>query len=53
MSDTPSETTPDAPAPDEQAESDDGEALDAHLADLDDGCGCVEVWKHTSESRDE
>lgn len=26
--------------------------IDAHLADLDDGCGCVEMWAHTSESRD-
>jgi hypothetical protein len=21
---------------------------DAHLADLPDGCGCTEVWEHTS-----
>lgn len=25
--------------------------IDAHLSDLDDGCGCVEVWAHTSEKR--
>jgi len=25
--------------------------VDAHLADLDDGCGCVEMWAHTSEQR--
>jgi hypothetical protein len=24
---------------------------DAHLADLPDGCGCTEVWDHTSERR--
>ena len=24
-----------------------------HLEDLDDGCGCAEVWEHTSERRDE
>lgn len=24
--------------------------VDAHLAD--DGCGCVEVWTHTSEQRE-
>jgi hypothetical protein len=24
-----------------------------HLADVDDGCGCVEVWEHTSDHRDE
>jgi hypothetical protein len=27
------------------------EDIDAHLSDLDDGCGCVEVWAHTSEKR--
>jgi hypothetical protein len=25
----------------------------AHLADIEDGCGCTEVWEHMSESRDE
>lgn len=24
----------------------------AHLADLEDGCGCAEVWEHLSENRD-
>jgi len=24
-----------------------------HLDDIDDGCGCAEVWEHTSEQRDE
>ncbi len=24
-----------------------------HLTDVDDGCGCVEVWEHTSEQREE
>jgi hypothetical protein len=24
-----------------------------HLADVDDGCGCAEMWEHTSEQRDE
>ncbi|SEO31999.1 hypothetical protein SAMN05216388_101118 [Halorientalis persicus] len=23
-----------------------------HLDDLDDGCGCAEVWEHTSERRE-
>ena len=27
------------------------ENVDAHLSELDDGCGCVEVWTHTSEKR--
>jgi hypothetical protein len=24
----------------------------AHLADIEDGCGCTEVWEHMSESRE-
>jgi len=24
-----------------------------HLADIDDGCGCAEVWEHMSEQRDD
>jgi hypothetical protein len=24
-----------------------------HVADIDDGCGCVEVWEHLSEQRTE
>jgi hypothetical protein len=25
----------------------------AHLAGVEDGCGCVEVWEHLSEGRDD
>jgi len=25
---------------------------DAHLDDIEDGCGCAEVWEHMSEQRD-
>ncbi|EMA10982.1 hypothetical protein SAMN05443574_102199 [Haloarcula vallismortis] len=25
----------------------------AHLADVEDGCGCTEIWEHMSEARDE
>ncbi len=25
----------------------------SHLDGIDDGCGCVEVWEHTSDHRDE
>ncbi|WP_169302408.1 hypothetical protein [Halorientalis salina] len=33
---------------------DDEEAVDtAHLDDMDDGCGCAEVWEHLSENRDD
>jgi hypothetical protein len=24
----------------------------SHLAGVDDGCGCVEVWEHTSDRRE-
>ncbi|WP_254823844.1 hypothetical protein [Haloglomus halophilum] len=24
----------------------------SHLDDVEDGCGCAEVWEHLSESRD-
>ena len=24
---------------------------DGHLADVDDGCGCTEIWEHLSEQR--
>ena len=23
----------------------------AHLADVEDGCGCTEIWEHMSEAR--
>ena len=26
--------------------------LDAHLQDIEDGCGCAEVWEHTSAARE-
>jgi len=29
-----------------------GDDADDHLADLPDGCGCAEVWKHLSERRE-
>ncbi len=25
---------------------------DDHLADVDDGCGCAEVWEHLSDVRE-
>ena len=25
---------------------------DAHLQDVEDGCGCVEVWEHMSDERE-
>ena len=37
------------------SEDTDGEREDVatdHLDDIDDGCGCAEVWEHTSERRE-
>ena len=30
---------------------DEDERDDEHLADMEDGCGCAEVWEHLSEQR--
>lgn len=30
-----------------------GRVEDEHLADVEDGCGCTEVWEHLSENRSE
>lgn len=30
-----------------------GETADDHLADLEDGSGCTEIWEHLSERRAE
>ena len=31
----------------------DGEKRDDdHLADIEDGCGCTEIWEHLSEQRE-
>jgi len=27
------------------------ERADEHLRDVDDGCGCAEIWAHLSEQR--
>ncbi|WP_430504738.1 hypothetical protein [Haloparvum sp. PAK95] len=32
-------------------QSGDDDRRDDHLADVDDGCGCVEVWEAMSERR--
>ena len=38
-----SETTP---------EADSAEHEDDHLDDVEDGCGCTEIWEHLSEQRE-
>lgn len=30
----------------------DADGKDDHLADVEDGCGCVEVWEHLSAERE-
>jgi hypothetical protein len=37
----------------EPAESPDERVDTSHLDDVDDGCGCAEVWEHLSERRDD
>ena len=37
----------DAPEPDPD------EVDTSHLDDIEDGCGCAEVWEHLSEERDD
>jgi len=29
------------------------EEIREHLEDVDDGCGCTEIWEHLSEERDD
>jgi hypothetical protein len=36
-----------------EAEAETEEVDTSHLDDVDDGCGCAEVWEHLSEERDE
>jgi hypothetical protein len=33
------------------AKPDGGRLGDDHLSDVEDGCGCAEVWEHLSEQR--
>lgn len=35
----------------EPESNEEARAEDDHLADVDDGCGCTEVWEHLSENR--
>ncbi len=34
------------------ADDRDEEVDTSHLDDVDDGCGCAEVWEHLSDERD-
>ncbi|WP_255149716.1 hypothetical protein [Halorarius halobius] len=35
----------------DDTDDDTDERADAHLQEIDDGCGCAEVWEHTSAAR--
>ena len=49
------ETDADQPSSDADESRDDRyEDVDtSHLEDVDDGCGCTEIWEHTSERDDD
>jgi hypothetical protein len=34
-------------------QDDEEEEIREHLQDVDDGCGCAEIWEHMSEERDD
>jgi hypothetical protein len=36
-----------------QTQSKAADADRAHLQDVDDGCGCTEIWEHMSDERDD
>ena len=36
---------------DTPSRTDEDERDDAHLSDVEDGCGCAEVWEHLSDQR--
>jgi len=39
--------------PKQDATDEEEEDIREHLEDVDDGCGCTEIWEHLSEERDE
>ncbi len=38
--------------PMEQSDDNDDERIDDHLADIEEGAGCTEIWEHLSERRE-
>jgi hypothetical protein len=34
-------------------ETDENSVDKSHLEDIEDGCGCAEIWEHLSDERDE
>ena len=39
--------------PQAESDEDEQEVDTSHLDDVEDGCGCAEVWEHLSDERDE
>ena len=37
----------------QQSEDETEEPATDHLDDVEDGCGCTEIWEHLSENREE
>jgi hypothetical protein len=37
----------------EESDTEEPDRPDAHLNDVEDGCGCAEVWEHLSERRED
>ena len=37
----------------EQTNDDERAEIGEHLADVNDGCGCAEIWEYLSDERDE
>jgi hypothetical protein len=38
--------------PKTQNDEQDAEQVDEHLEDVEDGCGCTEIWEHLSDRRE-
>lgn len=36
----------------ENVQANDDEPVDEHLEDVEDGCGCTEIWEHLSDRRE-
>ena len=54
MNSVTTESPEDGHSDDEAADDPTEEPVDtSHLDDLDDGCGCAEVWDHLSDQRDD
>ena len=37
----------------DEGSQEDEEAVDDHLADVEEGAGCTEIWEHLSEQRED